>query len=217
MALACAAAVAGNAASQPARPLSEAETLLFVQPHLARIEPPRTLRYRYVREGGGEARVEDDVTMTLARSADGGCCHVQGTYLSGARTVALPDVEQARANPVILFFLEQQVRDLQRRTGGTANHFRQRMRLALADAATVTSSTIRPAGHELPARTVRIAPFLDDPYRSRFERDAAAEYTFVLSDAVPGAFYQLRAALPDGGTVQTLTLVDGAERPPDRR
>jgi hypothetical protein len=219
--VACGVALAGTAAappaSQPARPLSEAEKLLFMQPHLARIEAPRTLRYRYVREGGGEARFEDDVTMAFARTADGSCCAVHGTYLSGARTVTLPDVDQARANPLLLYFLEHQVRDLQRRTGGTANHFRQRIRLALADAATVSATTIRPADRELAARTVRIAPFLDDPYRARFERDAATEYSFVLSDAVPGVFYQLRAALPDGGTMQTLTLVDETERPPDRR
>ncbi|HEX6362208.1 MAG TPA: hypothetical protein VFZ93_04585 [Albitalea sp.] len=206
----CAAAL--GQAAPAASSVSEAERLVFVQPHLANIEAPRTLRYRYVRDGGGESRVEDDVTMAFTRSADGGCCTARGTYLTGARTVALPEVEAARANPVVLYFLEQQVRDLQRRTGGNASHFRQRIRLALANAASVSESTVRWGGRDVPARTVRITPYADDPYRARFERDAQTEYSFVLADAVPGGVWELRAALPAGGAVQTVTLV-----PADRR
>jgi len=207
----------GLGAARPSGP-SEAERLVFTEPHLANIDAPRTLRYRYVREGGGAARVEDDVTMTFTRAPDGRCCSVHGEYLTGANAVALPDVESARSNPVVLFFLEQQVRELNRRTGGSTNHFRQRIRLALANAATLSPTTVQWEGRALPARTVRIAPFTDDPHRARFERDAPTEYSFVLADAVPGGVWQLRAALPgDGAAAQTLTFRDAVERPATRR
>jgi hypothetical protein len=220
-ALMAAAATATRAAEPPAETepqISEAERLVFEQPHLANIEAPRTLRYRYVRDGGGEARLEDDVTIAFTRSADGGCCTASGAYLTGARALALPDVEGARANPVVLYFLEQQVRELQRRTGGNANHFRQRIRLALAHAATVTETTVRWDGRERPARAVHITPYTDDPHRARFERDALTEYRFVLADAVPGGVWELRAALPgERAVVQTVTLLEAPERPPPRR
>ena len=90
--LACAAATAQTAA--PAA--SEAERLVFVEPHLAQLDPPRTLRYRYRREGGAEAALDDEAALAFSTTA-GGCCAVRGRYLSGAQAVDLPDVEQAQA------------------------------------------------------------------------------------------------------------------------
>lgn len=192
--------------------MSEAERLLFVQEHLANVEPPRTLRYRYVREGAPEGKVVDQATLQLVRGEDGRCCAAHAEYLTGERTMRLPDIPEARANPILLFFLEQQVRQMQSRTRGQAAHFRRRARLALADDATVTAGTIRWGNADVPSRTVRITPYRDDPYRDRFAQEAATEYSFVVSDAVPGVIYQLRAALSGGPAAreETLTL-EGAE------
>ena len=209
-------AAAALAQDTAAPPPGEAERLVFMSPHLARIEPPRTLHYRYLRQGGGEARLDDEASMALTHGA-AGCCSVRGRYLSGEHALALPDIEQAVANPVVLYFLEHQVRLLQRRTGGSANHFRRRIRQAMVEAP-VDAATIRWGGRELPARTVRITPFVDDPYRARFERDAEAQYVFTLSDAVPGAVFELRASLPGAdASVQTLTLAEPASPASDKR
>ena len=218
LALALAAGRSAGAAddTRTTAPPSEAERLLFMQPHLANIEPPRTLRYRYHEEEKGQAR-DDEVTMQFERGATG-CCHVHGSYLSGARAIALPDIEQASANPVLLYFLEQQVRQLQQRSGGNGAHFRRRIRASLVDQARLGTATVRWGGRELQARTVRVTPFVDDPYRARFERDADTEYSFVLSDAVPGGVYQMRAVRSGAEPAsQTLTLAEPAERPTDKR
>jgi hypothetical protein len=98
------------------------------------------------------------------------------------------------------------VRRLQQATRGQAAHFRRRMRLALADEATVTDATIRWGAASVPARSVRIAPFVTDPYRARFPAQATTEYVFVFSDAVPGGVYQMGAAVPGGAARRTLTL-----------
>jgi hypothetical protein len=193
---------------------SEAERLLFMQTHLANIEPPRTLRYRYVFDGGAEGRIVDKATLELTRGPDGRCCATHADYLSGERALKLPDLPDARANPMLLYFLEHQVRRLQVRTRGSAAHFRRRVRLALADAATVTAGTLGWNNAEVPARTVRIAPYVDDPYRDRFAVEARTEYAFIVSDAVPGVIYQMRAIVPGSPPVrdETLTL-ESAEAP----
>jgi hypothetical protein len=136
---------------------------------------------------------------------------VQGEYLSGARAVQLPDIPQARANPVLLYFLEGEVRRLQRTTQGQAAHFRRRLRQALADEATVADTPVRWGTQDVPARTVHVAPFLNDPYRGRFPDQAATEYRFVLSDAVPGGVFRIEAAVPGSAARRTLTL---EESPP---
>lgn len=192
-------------ASGPSGEPSEAERLVFTHDHFASSRGPRTLRYGYVEEAEGKPRVTDRAVLTLRTGAAGGCCDVHGDYLSGAMAVNLPDVPQARGNPVLLYFLEGEVRRLQRTTSGQAAHFRRRIRQSLADTAKVSDTTIRWGAQSVPARMVRVAPFVDDPFRGRFEDQAATEYEFLLSDAVPGGVYQLRATVP-GKASRTLTL-----------
>jgi hypothetical protein len=211
---AMAAGPSGSASAPQSTPISPAEQLIFNDAHLARIQPPAELKYRYVERGGKSGDVTDDVTIRLVPGAEGKCCTASGSYLSGARRLALPDVPEARANPVLLYFLEQQVRQLQAATGGQSVHFRRRIRLALAGGPPIEPTTISWEGRDVPARRITIKPYLDDPQRHRFEAQAGTSYTFVLSDAVPGMVYQLGAAIvgAEGAspTQQTLTLVPPA-------
>jgi hypothetical protein len=189
-------------------PITPAEQRLFMDNHLAGLKPPTTLRYRYSEQAGSSAEVTDEVALKLARSADGTCCDVTGSYLSGARAQRVPPVGEARSNPVLLYFLEQQVRALQQATGGQAAHFRRRIRLVLAESATLENITVPWAGKDVPAQRITISPFLDDPQRQRFEKQAQAQYRFVLSGAVPGGIVELSARSGPGGdaTRQSLTL-----------
>ena len=194
---------ASAASSQP----SEAERLVFTHDHLASSRRPGSLRYGYVEEAEGKPRVTDRAVLTFSAPQGGACCDVHGDYLSGAMAVNLPDIPQARGNPVLLYFLEGEVRRLQRTTTGQAAHFRRRIRQSLADTATVSDTTIPWGTQSVPARMVRVVPFVDDPFRARFQDQAATEYVFVLSDAVPGGVYQMRATLP-GKATRTLTLAE---------
>ena len=204
----------GAGASAPSSAPSEAERLVFMADHLANTRQPRTLKYAYVEEAAGQPRVTDRAVLTLSAGAGGRCCDVRGDYLSGVLAVNLPEVPDARGNPVLLFFLEGEVRRLQRTTPGQAAHFRRRIRQAFADTATIGETTISWRGSTVPARLVRIAPFVDDPFRDRFQEQAATEYAVVLSDAVPGSIYQLRALLPGAApgapprALRTLTIED---------
>lgn len=186
--------LAGTAAAQSAAPPSAAERLVFDERQLRDVKPPQVLRYRYARTG--EAPAQDEARIDLRARPGGGCCIAEGAFLSGARALALPVIEEASANPVILYFLEHDVREMQRLTKGQQAHFRRRIRQALADAAQVKDVTVQHGGRALPAREVRIEPYLTDPNRNRFERYAGKEYVFVLADGVPGGVYQLRTRVP---------------------
>lgn len=179
-----------------AQPPSEAERLVFQHEHFAVTRAPETLRYLYVEDAQGQSRLNDNAVLKLAAGADGRCCDVAAEYLSGALAVSLPDIPAARSNPVLLYFLEGEVRRLQRSTKGQAAHFRRRIRQSLADSASIAATTIQWRGQAVPARIVQVAPFVDDPFRERFADQAATTYAIVLSDAVPGGVYQMRAELP---------------------
>ena len=145
-------------------------------------------------------------------------------YLSGARNrIELPDITVAHGNPIIVYFLERELREMHRLTGGAINYYRKRIRMALAEGAQVEPVTVdtigsgRVAGNAGSASR-RIATI---PRDRGYERFAEKRYAFTLSDAVPGRVVELRSELSssaDGAAgdaeaaiiVETLQLAGGA-------
>jgi hypothetical protein len=198
------ACAAGALAQGEVADASPAERLVFLSPHIGALKPPLTLHYQFVRRDETHPGFSDAVELRLSAGNAGACCHVAGKFLTGERAFRVPEVPDASGNPIVLFFLEHEIRQLQRITKGQAAHFQKRIRLAFVDGASVTPTTLTWLGREVAATSVRISPFLDDPYRARFEREAQKTYTFVMSDAVPGKVYEIRAEL--AGSTDTLTL-----------
>jgi hypothetical protein len=177
--------------------LSQAETLLFDGPHLRNTAAQGVLEYRYSRSGSLGPALDDAVSVRLGPAQTRDTRNVHVDYLSGANVFVLPDVAAASANPVILSFLERDVREMQRLTGGQAAYFRKRVRLALAESAQVRALDIDYRGARLPAWEISLRPYDDDPMRSRFAAYADKRYVFVLAEAIPGMVYELRATMAD--------------------
>jgi hypothetical protein len=165
---------------------SRAERAIFMTNHLANVKPPATLRYRYVKGGTMETGFEDRVALKLTARADNTCCTANADFLSGARRLALPEVEAAEGNPVLLYFLERDIREMNRLTKGQSAYFRKRIRMAIYQAAEATEVTLPYRGANVSARRFTVTPYADDPLRNRFAKLAGKRYTFTLSDAVPG-------------------------------
>jgi hypothetical protein len=104
---------------------------------------------------------------------------------------------------VLLGFLEHDIAEMKRLTGGSSSYFRKRIRMALAQGAQVSLQPITYQGKTIQAQAVRIQPYLNDPMHARFEKYLHKTYTFVLSDQVPGGLYQLHSSLGKPETVRT--------------
>jgi hypothetical protein len=223
LSLALAAALPAARAQAEVPDASPAERLLFLNPHLAGTRTPTALRYEFVRADSTEAgSFTDRVEIRLARGKSTPCCSASGSFLSGARAINLPEIDDASANPVVMYMLEYDVRQLDRSYPGKSAYFRKRIRLALVDAATVAPTTIRWNGADVAATSVQFSPFVNDPNRARFERESRKSYTFVLSDAVPGRVYQIRTTLPaaaagTNAVEETLTLLPPQDSPAKSR
>jgi hypothetical protein len=195
---------------------SAAERLLFMDDQLGNVTAPATLGYRFRKSGSLEPGFDDQVALALSTGSDKRCCATHTDFLSGSHRLALPDLPAAQGNPVILHFLEREVREMQRLTKGSQTHFRKRLRMAIYEGAQVQPVVLRFKGREVKGQQVRMTPFLDDPNRFRYERLAQKAYVFLLSSAVPGGLYgiQTRIAAGDGRAtpllVETL-YIDGAE------
>ncbi len=207
----CMAAAAGCLAAGVARAATDfsvAERALFVESHLAAVRPPLTLRYVFRKSGTLEAPFEDSVDVKLVAQPDGRCCASTARFLSGAREMRQPEVEAARSNPAILYFLEREIREMERLTQGKANYFRKRIRMAVFQDATLRSVTLPYRGKPVAVREISITPYLDDPNRARFEQLARKQYLFLLSDAVPGGLYGIRARVDAASADAPALLVE---------
>lgn len=174
---------------------SPAERALFMTNQLKSLKPPTTLRYTYRRSGSLEPVFHDVVAVKLRAQPGGACCTANAEFLSGPRRLSLPEVEAGEGNPVILYFLERDIREMNRLTKGQANYFRKRIRMAVYRGAAIEELNVSYQGKPVPARRISVTPYADDPLRVRFEKLANKTYVFTLSDAVPGGVYSLRTRI----------------------
>jgi hypothetical protein len=191
--VAAALALAGPVRAADPSELSVAETKIFVDDHLRSVPASTTLDYTYTKRGSLEAPIDDVAHVIVGPASAGGAQSVKVQYLSGTRALELADIDAANANPVILYFLEHDIREMHRLTGGSTSYFRKRIRMALAEGAKVTAPKVDVGSRRVAATQIRIAPYRDDPARSRYERFADKTYVFTLSDEIPGKVVELHS------------------------
>jgi hypothetical protein len=175
-------------------PLSPAQTALFDTPHLRKIDHPETLLYAFDLAGPGA--FTDKVAVEIVTVHPDGTKYVGFDYLTGAHHVFFPAVDPFSGNPLLMVFLEHDVREMKDQFGVAAAYFRNQVRAAFVDRAQVTDTRFDYAGQTVAAKQITVSPFQNDP---RFEKLPALRnklYTFVLSDAVPGELAELRAEMP---------------------
>lgn len=198
---------------------SVAEQAIFMDDHFGKLKPPLTLHYVFHRSGTLEAPFDDKVNLVLTAQPDGSCCAARVEFFSGAREVRQPEVESARGNPAILYFLERDIREMQRLTKGQPTYFRKRIRMAVYQGAKVRDVSLPYRGQPVAVREITVSPYLDDPNRARFEKLAGKSYVFLLSSAVPGGLYGIRTRI-DGESAAAAPLmveemlIEGAGRQP---
>jgi hypothetical protein len=198
------AALAIPAASAQDR-ISAAETLLFQTDHLKNVAPPATLSYAFRKTGSAESGGDDTVKLRI-RSVDG-AKRVSVAFFTGERNIPFPEVTGAEGNPVLLCFLERDIHEMQRLTGGKSGYFRKAIRLALARSAKLARTRVSYAGRESAAREITITPYVDDPLKDRIGKYASKTYVFTLSAAVPGGVYSVRSFVPSAnGTAEAPLL-----------
>ena len=188
------------AAVPAATDFSAAEQALFIDNHMATLRPPTTLRYAYRKTGSLEEAFDDKVDVLLTAQPDGSCCAASAKFFTGARQFRQPEVEGVQGNPAIFYFLERDIREMERLTKGKANYFRKRIRMAVFQGASIRDITLPYGGQQVAVREISISPYLDDPNRSRYEKLANKTYVFLLAKAVPGGLYGIRSRIDADST-----------------
>lgn len=171
--------------------ISVAEQHVFLDHHLQNIRSATALPYVFTQKGSEKDSYTDRVTLDVG-AGEPDKRELKVDFLSGSRKMNLSSVEGGTGNPVILYFLENDIRDMHARLGGQEAFFRKRIRLALADKATVKPVKLKLAGKTIDGNEVSISPYLNDPLQDRLKQFVSKTYVFTLSDSVPGGVYELR-------------------------
>jgi len=195
--------------------LSPAQLALFEAPHLASLRPPLRLDYDFRREEAGADPVADTIRLEV-RAAEGqeGKRDVSAEFLTGPRAIRYPPARGFGGNPLLIFALDRDTRELSAATGGSAQWFRNRFRRALAEAADLRQAEIEHEGRRAPATVIALKPYAGEP---RVGRYGERRYAFTLSDAVPGSIHTIRtelsAAADRGAVVESITFAGTAPLP----
>ncbi|PTB22073.1 hypothetical protein C9I57_05595 [Trinickia symbiotica] len=182
---------AASAASQPSTEITPAEKLIFTTDHLHDVAPQTELDYAM--EASGKDAGAADVVRVLVTSQGNTKGDAKVSDHSGA--VPLP-TSGLPCNPVIIYFLERDISEMQTLTGGQKRYFQQRLRLALAQGPTIASATSRIGGKPVAVRQIVVQPYLNDPNADRFPQYTGKRYTFELADALPGGVARIRTEVP---------------------
>lgn len=177
-------------AAEAERPLSRAQVELFRTPHLGNVRQPEALRYDFTRTG--PAGFTDSVTVHVREARADGTRDVSFDFLTGERRENHPPVQGFSGNPLLMIFLEHDVRTLKESIGVSATYWRNRIRDALLERATVEDVTATVDGRPVPARKVSVRPFEREDRLRRVPPVRDKLYTFVLAEAVPGGIVEIR-------------------------
>jgi hypothetical protein len=199
------AALAQQAAPANADEPSVAEKRLFDEDHLKGLPLKATLNYSFAKRGSLEAIVDDKSTIVVKKIGSSGR-ELDVQCLTGARKLDLPIEGELKGNPLILCFLERDIHEMKRLTGGSLNYYRKRIRMAIAETAKLSQINITVEGKSVPATEIFLDPFKDDPARARYTKFANKTYKFVLSDAVPGGVYEIRSVMHEEGKPGSVML-----------
>lgn len=181
---------------------SDAQTALFLTPHLDNVKQPTALEYEYRRDAGPDDTFVDTVTMTVTDIAPDGGKTVTFGYLTGSNERPFEDVTDFRGNPLIMVFLEDDLRRMTTKFGGGGVYMRNRILHAFRDSGRTRPVTFDLNGRMVGGTQITIKPFVGDKNRARLGEYENKIYEFVVSPEVPGGVFRMRSTVPSSSAAE---------------
>ncbi|HET6520007.1 MAG TPA: hypothetical protein VFG47_09325, partial [Geminicoccaceae bacterium] len=129
-----AAALAGDGAA--------AQEAVFGRQHLDNVAAPTTLEYTFRRTGTLLPEAEDDAALDVTAVQPDGRKLVAFRLFSGPNERRLEPGRGYRNNPLIVVFLQRDVEQMGRMTGGSPHYFRNRIRDAFGRDGAVSAEPV---------------------------------------------------------------------------
>jgi hypothetical protein len=186
-----------TAVSAPAEeptPLSPAQVALFQTPLLANVTQPEALEFRFERTGG--APLTDTASERIVEIHPDGKKLVTFDFLTSEHHELFPGVDDVAGNPLLMVFLEHDVREMARMLDMPAEFFRELIRDSFSDRAKIETIQYDFGGKTVPARRVTVQPFTDEPRLQRLLSVKQKQYSFIICEQTPGKLAEISASMP---------------------
>lgn len=181
---------------------SDVNNQLFDKAHLKNITIPGTLHYKYKKESFVDGEREDTIDVVVTNIRNTGRKDTNFEFFTGDENRPYMDRDNQQGNGVFVLYLEFDIHEMERLTGGDWPYFQRKIRWALAKGAQTEEVDIDYEGKTVKGMKYTIQPYINDPKNSRYSLYAGKYYIFTLSEEIPGEIYQVRTIVPDGKTWQ---------------
>ncbi len=183
----------------PKEEITEAETILFLSNHLEKNKLPLILKYKLSGMGSILKNYEEEIIIEIKKNKAGTLA--TGILNKKNKSETLKPIKNPTSNPIILHFLEKDILEMKRLTGGQPNYFRKRIRSALAEGPKPIVSVQDYNGKKISVTEITIRPYKTDPLRfsagrGKYKRYSKKKYTFKMSEDVPGKVYGITTKIP---------------------
>ncbi|MCB1858587.1 MAG: hypothetical protein KDI63_09955 [Gammaproteobacteria bacterium] len=179
----------------PAAQLNPAQQMFFLGNHLKGVSPGSILHYQLQGATQGEAPFTDWARITVTGAAGADKHNMEFEFLSGTRHLDFAPAADYVGNPILIHFLEYDINQMAKATGGRNGYFRNAIRRAFATPV-MRPTTIAFAGETLQATEIIVKPFVNDRNIDSFQIYQDKRYEFIFSDQIPGSVYRIHSVVP---------------------
>lgn len=181
---------------------SDVNNQLFDKAHLKNITQAGILHYKYTKESFVDGEREDTIDVIVTNLRNTGRKDTSFEFFTGDHNRPYIDRDNQQGNGVFVLYLEFDIHEMERLTGGDWPYFQRKIRWALAKGAQTKEVDIDYGGKVVKGVQYTIQPYINDPKNARYSLYAGKYYIFTLSEDIPGEIYQVRTIVPDGKTWQ---------------
>ena len=186
--------------SLQAAPVWAAETVaerVFGADLLAGVTEPTVLRYRFEITGKDvDPPYASHIDVDVREVAPDGAKSVFVDMFEGTEHRAVGPIAAHDQNPLVLVFLQRDVAEMAKLTGGAAVYFQQQVRRGFNEPALSEPYEVVLGDRKLAGRRLVMQPFANDPNIGRFPKFKDKAYEFIVAEGVPGGIYRVASSVP---------------------
>lgn len=210
-------------AEAPVATKPTAVDVLFETKHLANLKQGEETKYRFQRVVSDPKMLgtpfSDDIALDITKLNTDGTREVTLKVFTGERARDPQVVPDLTGNPVLVLFLDRAVINFASLAGGgNSSYLKGKFREGLRERAKIEPVKIDYKGSSVDGYKVTIAPYENDPNALRMLGYESSEFTFLVSQSVPGQIAELIAhyesGIKDAPTLEeriTLAGIGGAK------
>jgi hypothetical protein len=182
--------------------VSETYNDIFNKYHFKNVKQPGKLRYVFHKESSLEGERDDVVELNVSNFRNTGRCDQAFKFFTEQYNRPYEAMTNKRGNAVHVLFLQYDVNEMERLTGGHKNYFQTLIRTAFTHGVPKKEVEFDYQGKQVKGYQYVIQPYAKDPKNSRYILYSSKYYILTFSDEIPGELYQVRTVVPDGKTWQ---------------